>query len=214
MSATVNITATSVTPAAAVGPSGATDATRLVCAATTGVNDCSAIQQLVSGLTDGVPVTLSVYLKRESGGTDFYIGAQAGSAPYAFQGQTKCTVTTSWARYACTFTPAGTAIYVTVGPNQSVVGQANTAAITLLMADMQLEANPVRTSYIPTTTATVSRTADVVTIAIPADMNTLEYLFDDSTIQDITVSPSTTYTVLPAGLNRSRIKRRQSLFSE
>lgn len=65
------------------------------------------------------------------------------------------------------------------------------------------------TSFIPTTSAAVTRAADQLVFTVPSGISTLRYTFDDNSTQDVSVS-SGTYTV-PTTLNRAWIKRIQSL---
>ena len=69
----------------------------------------------------------------------------------------------------------------------------------------QLETGSNVTSYIPTTTAAVTRAADSAVLTIPAGIGHLTFTFDDNTTQLVTVSAGS-YTV-PTNLNRPNIKR-------
>ena len=60
------------------------------------------------------------------------------------------------------------------------------------------------TSYIPTTTATVTRAADSAVFTIPSGIGHLTYTFDDASTQLVTVSAGS-YTI-PTTLNRPNIK--------
>lgn len=60
-------------------------------------------------------------------------------------------------------------------------------------------------SPIRTTSAAVTRSADNVSLTLPASSNTLRYTFDDSSTQTVTVSPGA-YTI-PSGLNRTIIRK-------
>jgi hypothetical protein len=73
----------------------------------------------------------------------------------------------------------------------------------------QAEIGARATSYIPTTTAAVTRAADNASFTIPAGVATLRYTFDDSSTQDVSVSPGS-YTI-PTNLNRPWIKTIVSL---
>lgn len=59
-------------------------------------------------------------------------------------------------------------------------------------------------SYIATTSTSLTRSAEVVSFTIPSGVATLRYTFDDASTQDVSVSPGA-YTV-PTTLNRPRIK--------
>ena len=79
---------------------------------------------------------------------------------------------------------------------------------TLYAWGYQHEAASAPTSYIDTTTATVTRAADVLSTTIPSGVSQLIYTFDDGSTQTVSVSPGA-YTV-PTNLNRARIKRIRS----
>jgi hypothetical protein len=76
---------------------------------------------------------------------------------------------------------------------------------------IQVETGSVMTSYIPTTTAAVTRAADSATFTIPAGVSQLVYTFDDNSTQTVAVSPGS-YTI-PTNLNRPNIKSIQSIQS-
>lgn len=62
----------------------------------------------------------------------------------------------------------------------------------------QLEAGTYPTSYIPTTTATATRSADVATFTIPARVVRLVTIYDDGTTSQQAVTPGASYTI-PTG---------------
>ncbi len=68
---------------------------------------------------------------------------------------------------------------------------------------VQLDAGDLITSYIPTTTARVSRAADVCTITIPTGVNRLRLTYGDLTADTVSVTPGGTY-VLPASTKKYR----------
>ena len=74
----------------------------------------------------------------------------------------------------------------------------------ILLAGSQFEHGSSVSTYIPTTTASVTRSADVATITIPSGVSTIRYTFDNDTTQDVSVTAGS-YTI-PTNLNRSRIK--------
>lgn len=63
---------------------------------------------------------------------------------------------------------------------------------------MQVEANATASSYIPTTSAAVTRAADVASFTIPARVVRLVTIYYDGTTASQTVTPGATYTI-PTG---------------
>jgi hypothetical protein len=100
------------------------------------------------------------------------------------------------ARFSFTATApggAGNALIQVVGPAGSIG-----------IYGAQLETGSIPTSYIPTTTASVTRAADSAVFTIPTGINQLVYTFDDNSTQLVTVSAGS-YTI-PVTLNRPNIK--------
>lgn len=72
------------------------------------------------------------------------------------------------------------------------------AAGTFSIWGAQLEAGSYPTGYIPTTTATVTRSADVATFTIPPRVVRLVTIYDDGTTSQTAVTPGASYTI-PTG---------------
>lgn len=72
------------------------------------------------------------------------------------------------------------------------------AAGTFSIWGAQVEAGSYPTSYIPTTTATVTRSADVASFTIPPRVVRLVTIYDDGTTSQQTVTPGAIYTI-PTG---------------
>jgi hypothetical protein len=138
-----------------------------------------------------IPYTISVWLKRITGAPPIQLSLNSVNVG-------DIAATTTLTRYAKTITPAaGTAnamLLLNSGAATDVVG----------VFGFQLETGNVATSYIPTTTATVTRAADSATFTIPAGVTQLTYTFDDNSQQVVTVSAGS--YMIPTNLNRPNIK--------
>ena len=108
----------------------------------------------ILGLTGGVPYTYSVYMKSASGNLSVNMGGVNGLA-----GVMK-TVTTEWQRFTYTFTPA-TSYGEYFGFDNRGAGSSTSG--TLYFWGAQIEQSSYPTSYIPTTSASATRVADVCT---------------------------------------------------
>jgi hypothetical protein len=173
--------------------------TVVVPAAVTGA--ISARQQLVTGLTPGQSYTFGVELKGDTGGEQFYIGVQQGGSPYSYLGNQLCTLTTGYKKYSTTFVADATSVYVGVGPNQTAAGQVITPPASLKLKNLTLEAGTKATTF-----ALTSRTADAVTVTLPAGLTYLEFTFDDNSTQEVSGTAGA-FAVNPTALAKSRVKK-------
>jgi hypothetical protein len=110
--------------------------------------------------------TFSVWLKGSVGGEQLYIDAVIGTTP--FYTSPRITLTTQWQRYVLV-TPAlaGTPWNFCIGTDRRDASQAATPAQTIYVWGAQIEQAATVSSYIPTTAASVTRSADVVTVSVP-----------------------------------------------
>ena len=212
----------------ATSPDGTVSATLLTGTAATS----TGLRQTLS-YVNGTTYSVSAYMKGGTtnyGSLDAYDGARDFGVMYNLTGsgsvvgnRSNGTVGTPTASgityvgngwYYCWFTFASTGTGGLLTANQiggSTAGNLNFSTSwtgTLYVWGYQNEASPTPTSYIDTTTATVTRAADVLSTTIPSGVSQLIYTFDDGSTQTVSVSAGA-YTV-PTNLNRARIKRIRS----
>jgi hypothetical protein len=142
----------------AIAPDGTMTADRLQCnQVSLGNGNRSAITQNVS-VTSGVVYTFSLYVKSNNGtNQNFTVGNSLlnASAGFSVQG----VATNEWTRYIFQGTAAGTGLNaIRIGIIDSVLSTTND----ILIWGAQIEAGSYATSYIPTTTASVTRNQDLV----------------------------------------------------
>lgn len=161
-------------------PDGTTNATRFV-----STDSDPYVYQPITG--DGSTYTVSCYVKGvgSSIGKNGSIRVSANSQSFA--------ITNQWQRVTLTCTITGASIMGLEIPDGASVGDE------VLIWGAQLEAGSYATSYIPTTSASVTRNADVITDSTITGINTITETFDDNTTNVIT-SP-TSYT-----MSQGRIK--------
>jgi hypothetical protein len=137
-----------------------------------------------------IAYTMSIWTKRQTGAAPVdFILAGSDSGPLTTD------TTLSRLSFSAT-TPSGpsNAIFYT----NAATGNANG------FYGAQLETGSVMTSYIPTTSATVTRAADSAVFTIPTGIGHLLYTFDDNSTQSVVVSAGS-YTI-PTNLSRPNIK--------
>ena len=149
-----------ITANAVVAPDGTTTAETIVFdrgSATSGTANFSQVQQVINLATSGT-YTLSVYAKATATGDvgkQFYIRAKDTLVSGA--------LTSSWVRYTSTETG------VAAGNTSVMIGNRGgftaNQSVSVDLWGAQLETGSVATSYIPTTTGTGSRSADVISVS-------------------------------------------------
>ena len=147
-------TNTTVTPSAALSPDGTMNATRLIHSAPSS----SWLYTLneISGITTGEKVTLSLYVKAVSVGIDdqVYIKFRYSNNSYIHQAQ--FTATGEWQRISATFTLD--ASYDTSGGMW--IDNGSSSLLDAYIWGAQIERGSFPTSYIPTSGASATRSAD------------------------------------------------------
>ena len=145
-SGTLNVTANYE-----ISPDGTQNADRIQMTIS-GFNSYSDVVQIFS-TTAGISYTYSVYLKSLSGTPTIAILYDSATATNKL-----VTLTNDWKRYTFTINPSGIFIYPRILLENGITS--NSADI--LAWGSQLEVGSYATSYIPTTTASVTRNADVI----------------------------------------------------
>ena len=149
-----------VTADQATSPSGALSADRIEFPAVAGAGAFSLIFQ-VFFQTAGVVHTASVYLRGLVGGERVWLSWTPNGVNYI---RRECLLTTSWQRFDFTYTSVAGNNFIQLGVDLRDTSQSTQPAQTIFAWGAQLEAGSFPTSYIPTTTASVIRSADVCSI--------------------------------------------------
>jgi hypothetical protein len=165
-----------------LSPDGTLNATRLGCSATAN----ATLQQVIT-TTSGQPFSTSFWVRRVSGSANVFL--RAGSLA-----STTITLTSVWQRFSFSGSSDSTTARCAIGLVSPIVG---TDVIEVYYA--QFENTSFATSTITaTTTAAVTRNADVITVSPPTGTVKITTTFSNNTTQVLTTIPAT--FTMPEGL--------------
>lgn len=158
----VGASAPTVTQNLVLAPDGTLTGTQIALPAVT-AGQTSAVFQNIN-VTASTVYQYSIWLRGSVGGEVNYISWNQSSTSQFVH--LKFTLTNQWQRFTFSVTPGNTAISaIVIGPDLRDGGQTTTAAQTIYAWGGQFEASSTATPYIPTTTTTAARAADVVKAA-------------------------------------------------
>lgn len=154
------VTAPVVTANQVNSPSGALNADRIVFPAVIGAGAFSLVTQLFSQ-SAGTSYTASIYLRGLVGGEKVWWTWTPNGTTYV---RKECILTTAWQRFNFTYTSTAGNNFIQLGVDLRDASQSAQLAQTIFAWGAQLEAGSFPTSYIPTTTTALTRSADVCSI--------------------------------------------------
>jgi hypothetical protein len=196
----VSVTATNISD-----PSGGTTASTLNMG--NGSGPAGAVWADHVTVSANTAYTFSAWVKSSASGGGSFIRLTTNNASAFNTGISKrFPVTSTWTRISITGNVSNATVANIGFDNRDVTGTYDgTVSGNIDVWGAQLELGSTLTSYIPTTTATVTRGADVASFTLNSSATQLTFTFDDSSTQVITgLTGGSTYSI-PTNLNRARI---------
>jgi hypothetical protein len=196
----VSVTATNISD-----PAGGTTASTLNMG--NGVGPAGAVWADHVTVSANTAYTFSAWVKSSASGGGSFIRLTTNNASAFSTGiSQRFPVTSTWTRISITGNVSNATVANIGFDNRDVTGTYDgTVSGNIDVWGAQLELGSTLTSYIPTTTATVTRGADVASFTLNSSATQLTFTFDDSSTQVITgLTGGSTYSI-PTNLNRPRI---------
>jgi len=195
--AAVIVTAPVVTADQVNSPSGVQSADRIVFPAVAGTNAYSLVFKDFSQAA-GVSTAQSIYLRGLVGGEKIWIMWTPNGTTYV---RKECVLTTSWQRFDLNYTSLSGLNYFQFGVDLRDASQSTQSAQTIFAWGAQLEAGAFPTSYIPTTSGTLQRSADVCSIA-GTDFSSFYNQSEGTLFADASTTASSASPFAPSSLRR------------
>ena len=194
--AAIGVAAATITANNDTAPDGTLTADLVNFSATTAIDQQGQLFRNVVTATAGQNITLSIYMRVPSGTATVFIGLTELS-PLTGQ-SVACNVTTTWQRFSITRTAlATTSMFLQIGPVTSAfMGQpAVQPAASVLLWGAQFEVGAFPTSYIPTTTVALTRSADACSVTTAGWSNA----GNDTMLAEYFVSTATSGAIIVEG---------------
>lgn len=150
-----NVGAATITANNIISPDGYVDADRIAFPAVGAGGQYNVVFQPFTA--SATAYTASVYLRGQNGGEVVWISFTKDGVNY---NRTQCTLTTAWQRFTLTATLTAGSDNFQIGVDTRDSSQSARSAQTIYAWGAQIESASYASSYIPTTTAAVTRLAD------------------------------------------------------
>jgi hypothetical protein len=140
-----------------VAPDGTLTATKMVMPAVLAGGGSLVYQTLTPGATN----IFSMWARGNVGGERIYFSCLTGATYFS----AVCNLTTQWQRFQCVVA-SGATLYYMIGADCRDAAQLPTPAQTVYLWGVQVEVGAFPSSYLPTTTAAVTRNADALSYPV------------------------------------------------